>query len=184
MRPCGSYRAWTLWARGYPDQALLQAQESLRLAQELAHPYTLIWAHQFTAWLHQLRREAQATHRQVEAALPLVREHGFVQLVAQEQILRGWALAAQGQGEAGISQMREGLATWETLGVEVYRAYHSILKFFQVDITGMFRMTSSARYFKAGVGSSRPSWRWIMCFLERPKANTSCRALVKCCKRL
>ena len=56
---------------------------------------------------------------------------------------------------------------------------YSILKFFQVDITGMFRMTSSARYFKEGVGSSRPNWRWIMCFLERPKANTSCKALVK-----
>src|SRR5689334_14473435 len=35
--------------------------------------------------------------------------------------------------------------------------FNSILKFFQVDITGIFRMTSSARYFKAGVGSSRPS---------------------------
>ncbi len=57
--------------------------------------------------------------------------------------------------------------------------YHSILKFFQVDITGMFRMTSCARYFKAGVGSSRPNWRWIMCFVERPKTNTSCKALVK-----
>ena len=34
---------------------------------------------------------------------------------------------------------------------------HLILKFFQVDITGMFRMTSSARYFKEGVGSSRPN---------------------------
>jgi hypothetical protein len=34
---------------------------------------------------------------------------------------------------------------------------NSILKLFQVDITGMFRMTSSARYFKEGVGSSRPS---------------------------
>src|SRR4029434_1750395 len=57
---------------------------------------------------------------------------------------------------------------------------NSVLKFFQVDNAGMLRMTSSARYFKEGVGSSRPSWRWIMCFLERPKANTSCRALVKC----
>ena len=34
---------------------------------------------------------------------------------------------------------------------------HSILKFFQVDSTGMFRMTSSARYFKKRVGSSRPN---------------------------
>jgi hypothetical protein len=36
-------------------------------------------------------------------------------------------------------------------------AYHSILKFFQVDSTGMLRMTLSARYFRDGVGSSRPS---------------------------
>src|SRR5215813_13870804 len=65
-----------------------------------------------------------------------------------------------------------------------YAFYDSVFKFFQVDITGMFRMTSSARYFKEGVGSSRPNWRWIMCFLECPKANTSCRAVVKCCRRL
>ncbi len=45
-------------------------------------------------------------------------------------------------------------------------ASYSILKFFYVDITGMFRMTSFARYFKEGVGSSRPNWRWIMCFFS------------------
>jgi hypothetical protein len=57
--------------------------------------------------------------------------------------------------------------------------YISIIKFFQVDITGMFRITSFARYFNKGVGSSRPSWRWIMCFLERLNANTSCKAWLK-----
>src|SRR5205823_8143539 len=58
---------------------------------------------------------------------------------------------------------------------------HSILKFFQVDNVGMLRMTSSARYFKEGVGARRPNWRWIMCFLEWPKANTWCKACVKRC---
>ena len=56
---------------------------------------------------------------------------------------------------------------------------NSILKFFQFDITGMLRITSTARYFKAGVGPSRPNWRWIMCFLERLNVNTSCKAWVK-----
>ena len=41
----------------------------------------------------------------------------------------------------------------------LFGTLHSILKFFQVDIIGMFRMTSSARYRKDGVGSSRPNWR-------------------------
>src|SRR4029453_5051363 len=70
-------------------------------------------------------------------------------------------------------------ATAEQVNPPLTFAFNSTLKFFQVDITGMFRMTSCARYFKAGVGSSRPNWRWIMCFVERPKTNTSCKALVK-----
>jgi hypothetical protein len=37
------------------------------------------------------------------------------------------------------------------------RPLYSILKFFQVDSAGMLRMTSSARYFKEGVGSRRPN---------------------------
>ena len=41
--------------------------------------------------------------------------------------------------------------------LDVVVGLYLILKFFQVDITGMFRMTSSARYFKEGVGSSRPN---------------------------
>jgi hypothetical protein len=48
------------------------------------------------------------------------------------------------------SRIREGIS-------ELWISYHLILKFFQVDIIGMFRMTSSARYFKEGVGSSRPN---------------------------
>jgi hypothetical protein len=38
-----------------------------------------------------------------------------------------------------------------------HKTIDSILKFFQVDSPGMFRMTASARYFKKGVGSSRPN---------------------------
>jgi hypothetical protein len=40
---------------------------------------------------------------------------------------------------------------------DLERRYVSILKFFHVDITGVVRMTSCARYFKEGVDSSRPN---------------------------
>jgi hypothetical protein len=39
------------------------------------------------------------------------------------------------------------------------RSFDSIIKFFYLDTAGMFRMTSWARYFNHGVGSSRPRWR-------------------------
>ena len=120
---CGIYAAWTLWARGYPAQALKQQLEALRLAQDLAHPYTLSSALHFTAWLHQLRREGPAVQSRLEAAMPIVREHEFVQLLAEEKILQGWALAVEGREETGITQMREGLTAWAAMGVELYRAY-------------------------------------------------------------
>src|SRR5712692_11665841 len=38
-------------------------------------------------------------------------------------MLRGWALAEQGQPEAGITQLCQGLAVWRATGAEVYGPY-------------------------------------------------------------
>jgi len=49
--------AWVLWYLGYPDQARRRSTEALTLARELSHPFTLVFALNFTATLHQLLRE-------------------------------------------------------------------------------------------------------------------------------
>jgi predicted ATPase len=36
-------------------------------------------------------------------------------------MLRGWALAEQGQGEEGMVQLREGLAAWQAMGEALYQ---------------------------------------------------------------
>src|SRR5712691_4104812 len=41
--------------------------------------------------------------------------------LAQGTILRGWALAEQGQGEEGIAQMRQGMAAFRATGAEIAR---------------------------------------------------------------
>jgi predicted ATPase len=120
---CQDYAAFTLWVLGYPDQAREQSDEALRLAQELAHPFTLGNALIFAALLHQFRREGQAAQAQAEAAVTLCREHGFEEWVVYGRILRGWALIAQRRAEEGIAQMYEGLRAWGTMGVELYRTY-------------------------------------------------------------
>ena len=38
---CLSHMVWTLWAQGYPDQALEKSYQALTLAQELSHPLSL-----------------------------------------------------------------------------------------------------------------------------------------------
>jgi predicted ATPase len=36
-------------------------------------------------------------------------------------VLRGWALAEQGQGAEGIAQIRQGLAAWQAMGEALYQ---------------------------------------------------------------
>ena len=38
-------------------------------------------------------------------------------------ILQGWVLAEQGEGEAGIAQMRQGLSAYHAVGSELWRPY-------------------------------------------------------------
>ena len=42
---------------------------------------------------------------------------------AQAMILRGWALAEQGQSAEGIAQMRQGITRWRSMGAEIMRTY-------------------------------------------------------------
>jgi tetratricopeptide (TPR) repeat protein len=109
--------AQILWYLGYPDQALQRSQEALTLARERAQPDRwLADALLFAAHLHESRREGHIAYEQAEAALVLSREQGFAFRLAGATVLRGWALVEQGQGEAGIAQIRQGIAAERATG--------------------------------------------------------------------
>jgi predicted ATPase len=120
---CRIHAAWVLWLLGYPDQALKRSHEAITLAQELSHPFSLSFALQFTAYLHQFRREWRFAQEQAEAAMTLSAEQGFAQTLSQAAILRGWALAEQGQGKDGIAQMQQGLAAYRETGAKLTGPY-------------------------------------------------------------
>ena len=115
---CRSFSAIALWFLGYPDQALQRSQEAVTLAQELSHPLSLSAAHHFKGWLHLLRRESLLCLEQAEAAMAIAVEQGFKFFIAFDTMLRGWALAGQGQPKEGASQMQEGLTAYRTTGAE------------------------------------------------------------------
>jgi class 3 adenylate cyclase/predicted ATPase len=110
-----------LWHLGYPDQALQRSHEALALAHELSHPFSRVYALRFAAWLHQYRREAHVAQERTEAGITLATEHGFARELAWATIVRGWAVAAQGQEEEGIAQMHQGLAAYRATGSELAR---------------------------------------------------------------
>jgi predicted ATPase len=115
---CRGFASWDLWLRGYPDQALKRNHEALRLAQEVAHPFSLAHALNFTAGVHLFRGEKQAAQERVETLIRLSSEQGFLYFLGWGTFMRGWALAEQGQGEEGIVQIRQGMDACQTTGAE------------------------------------------------------------------
>jgi predicted ATPase len=125
---CRLFGALCLWLLGYPDQARQWQEAALRQAQGLLHAYTLAQALLFSTILHQWYREAAVAQEQAEAQRALCTEHGFAQYLAWSTILRGSALAAQGQWAEGLAQMREGLVAYRATGARsLGHWFHALL---------------------------------------------------------
>jgi predicted ATPase len=122
---CRIHTAMALWLLGYPAQALARVHEALALAHALSHPFSLAYAQWLAAVVSQWRRDVSAVHEQAEAAVTLSAEQGFTQWAAQGTSLRGWALAMQGQGEEGMTQIRQGIAAMRATGAALNVPYFS-----------------------------------------------------------
>jgi class 3 adenylate cyclase/predicted ATPase len=120
---CRQYAALTLWTLGYPAQALAHTHEALALAHALAHPYSLASTRCWVAIVSQYRRDVPAVHEHAEATVALSTEQGFPFWAAYGRSLRGWALAMQGQGEAGLAQLRQGIAAVRATGAALVVPY-------------------------------------------------------------
>jgi predicted ATPase len=115
------------WVLGYPDQALQRSHEALALPRELSHPRSLMYALSWISHVPQFRCEGHNAREWAEAMIAPSIEHGLAQGVVGGRMLRGWALAAQGRGEEGIAEMRQGLIDWRALGVRTAVPYHLTL---------------------------------------------------------
>jgi class 3 adenylate cyclase/predicted ATPase len=113
---CRLYAAWTLWFLGYPEQALARLHDGLALAHELGHPYSLALAQCLAATVYQFRWDMPAVYEHAEAAVALSTEQGFPLWTAWGTSLREWALAMQGQGEAGVAPVRPGITALRATG--------------------------------------------------------------------
>jgi hypothetical protein len=56
---------------GFPDQAIAQSREGIRMARELGHPLSTVLAHCFAAWVHPQRGDLDAAMRSVESSVAL-----------------------------------------------------------------------------------------------------------------
>jgi predicted ATPase len=110
--------AQVLQMLGYPDRAMQKSLEALALARELTHPFSLVIALRETASVYRRRGEQELAETLQEEGLRLCHEQGFAQELAQGMVMHGPDLVRQGKGEAGITQMHQGLAALRATGTE------------------------------------------------------------------
>ncbi len=116
---CWMFRALVLWYLGHPAQSLESSDHAVALAEELTHPFSLVLAREFNAWIHQYRRDRASVRRCAEANIALCIEQGSSFFLARNKVLLGWALAEEVPVENGLEQIQEGIAAVRATGAEL-----------------------------------------------------------------
>jgi predicted ATPase len=87
----------------------------------LNDPFSLAFAENFLAGLHDLRREIADYQGEAERLIRICTEHGFPYWLAHATIPLGEAIAQQGQGDEAFALINRGIAAAAATGAEVDR---------------------------------------------------------------
>ena len=113
-----------LWYLGHPDQARKRSDESLALAREHAHPFTLAFALYIGVVPYQCSGDVTTTQVRLEEAIDLSEKQGFPFWLALATSLHGWIYVEQGRVAKGIEVILKGLADSRATGAEIHILYH------------------------------------------------------------
>jgi predicted ATPase len=115
---CRMIGALISWLLGFPDQAHALAHQSIEIGRRLDHPFSLGMALSFATSVHKLRREPELVAERAAAFLELHAARGMrlAHFAGTAAMLAGWALAARGEIDQGVEQLRAGLAELRATG--------------------------------------------------------------------
>jgi predicted ATPase len=111
------------WMLGEPDQARRRSAAAIARAEALEHPFSSALALVWTAVLSQLIGDVDRTREMGAIAKAITGEKGFVYWEALANCWFGWALAMQGEIEAGITELSKGLDVKAAMGIRQCRSW-------------------------------------------------------------
>jgi predicted ATPase len=116
---CLSHSALAHWMLGFPQVALERSEAALRLAGQVGHPYSSVYAIAWAAQLRKLRRDWADVTAQSERCVALAGEQGFPLFQALGIALQGCALVGKHQTSDGIEQIRRAVEVYRSTGAEL-----------------------------------------------------------------
>jgi predicted ATPase len=96
------------WMVGHSDTGLRFIGDALRLAEELAHPYSTLMVLQYAVFFHLFRREIPTAMAYLDAADVLAAEQRFSPFL-NSRILHSALAMAENRADAAVANIREGM---------------------------------------------------------------------------
>ncbi|MEO6723954.1 MAG: protein kinase [Blastocatellia bacterium] len=109
--------SFCLWTLGYADQALALAYESITLAEQASHPFSLGNAHSAKGVVLTLLRDWQPSQKEYEKVLALAEEYALGDNLNYAVTWNALTLAYQEPTEAALEQAKQALASLRAKGV-------------------------------------------------------------------
>jgi predicted ATPase len=119
-----AHRGLDLWFLGYPDRAVENVCQSLALAEQIAHPPTIVHALNYGILLHQLRRDEAMVQAWSERMALIATEQRLALHQALSFFARGWLLATGKNPRSGLSELHQGVDACMHLGMRLFEPYH------------------------------------------------------------
>jgi predicted ATPase len=115
-----SFRSWALWLLGYPDAALVDANQALRDAREIDHAATLMFALALTPQVHFLSADYATVRAANEKLLAVAHDKNARYWKAVGTVLKGNLFAATGRSLDAIQEITSGLTAFRSTGATLY----------------------------------------------------------------
>jgi predicted ATPase len=113
--------AQALWLCGHPDQAVRASGEAVETARAAGDPFALTYALLGASWVHQFRRDVEATRALAADALTCATEEDFSAFSAIARILRQWTPVDS--DPAATTVIGTALADYRGTGMAIARPY-------------------------------------------------------------
>ena len=112
-----AYLALVLWPLGEVDRAREVAEEMVARATKIGHVGTAVYGHFHFAMFEMMRRNPAGAAPHIEALIDLARTHAMPTWTAYGRFLRPWSRRHLDGPDAGLSEMRAGIAACREQGM-------------------------------------------------------------------